>query len=430
MTLWNRTALAVRFATAAALSAACAGLAAAPVSPASADTAQPSSEASPNGAAEPESEALPAIGVAPDGECVAASSTVVSEKPWTTPLLDLTSAWNLSEGDGVTVAVLSSGIDADATALSMALVDSGGDDCRGYGTFLAGLIAARAQNGSGLRGVSPGARVLDVPVTNDQGAATAGDIADGIDTAVGEGAQVVLIGAAIAESSRALEAAVDTATEADVLVVAPATVAANGISFPASPGNHPEAVSVAAVGVEGTPVAGSPALDSNGVPARVDLTAPGDLVISVGPGGDGHFVGSGDVVAAGFVAGTAALLRSYDPDLSASDVRERLLATAYSSPYGRGDTMRGSGRVDPVGALTTAPIMSGENPSPGTAFVSDPGPGEVSLPGTMAVVGGAVALILTTVAAGALVPRGRERAWRAARSGERRALDPAPKHPS
>lgn len=425
MTLWNRTALA-RCATAAVVSAACAGLAAVPAVPALADAAQPSAEASPDGGAE--SEPLPAIGVAPDGECVAASSTVVSEEPWTAPLLDLPRAWDLAEGEGVTVAVLSSGIDADTAAVSQALSGSGSDDCRGYGTFLAGLVAARPQSGSGLTGIAPGARVIDVPVTDAQGAATAGGIADGIDTAVGEGADVVLVGAAVAGSSRDLNRAVVAATAADVLVVAPATVSVDGTSFPASPGDHPTAISVAAVGVEGGPVAGSPALDADGTAARVDLTAPGDLIVSVGPGGDGHFVGSGDVVAAGFVAGTAALLRSYDPELSAPEVRARLLATAYPSPLGAGDAMRGSGRVDPVGALSAAPGTSGDVPR-GAAFVPDPGPGDVSMPSVMVVVGGAAALILSTVAIGVLLPRGRKRAWRAARPGERRARDPEPQRP-
>ncbi|GAB2522413.1 S8 family serine peptidase [Nocardiopsis aegyptia] len=424
MTLWNRTALAARCATAAALGAACAVLTAVPGPPAVADTAQPSPAASPDGAAE--AQALPAIGVARDGECVNASSTVVAEEPWTTPLLGLPRAWELSEGAGVTIAVLSSGIDADTAAVGQALTGSGSDDCRGYGTFLAGLVAARPQDGSGLMGVAPAAQVIDVPVTDDQGAATAGSVADGIDTAVGAGAHVVLVGAAVAGSSRALETAVDAAAEADALVVAPATVAVDGTSFPASPADHPAAVSVAAVGVEGAPVSGSPALDADGAAARVDLTAPGDLVVGVGPRGDGHFVGSGDVVAAGFVAGTAALLRSHDPDLAAADVRARLLATAYHSPHGPGDSMRGSGRVDPVGALTADPAVSSGDASPGTAFVPDPGPGEVSMPATIAVVGGSAALILATVAAGALIPRGRTRAWRAARPGERSALDPSP----
>lgn len=428
MTLWNRTALAARCATAAALSAACAGLAAAPAPPVLADTARPSPEASP-GEAE-ESEALPAIGVAPEGECVAASSTVVAEEPWTTPLLGLPGAWELSEGEGVTIAVLSSGIDAGTAAVSEALAGSGSDDCPGYGTFLAGLVAARPQSDSGLTGVAPGARVIDVPVTDARGAATADSIAEGIGTAVDEGARIVLIGAAVAESSRELVGAVDTASEADALVVAPATVSVEGTSFPASPGDHPAAVSVAAVGVEGAPVSQSPALDADGTAARVDLTAPGDLVVSTGPGGDGHFVGSGDVVAAGFVAGTAALLRSHDPDLSAPEVRERLLATAYPSPRGPGDAMRGSGRVDPVGALSATPGESGGEASPGAAFVPDPGPGEVSLPSVAVAVGGATALILATVAAGVLLPRGRARAWRAARPGERRALDPEPERPS
>ncbi|MBR8743367.1 S8 family serine peptidase [Nocardiopsis sp. MG754419] len=427
MTAWNCVALAARRATAAALSAACVGLTALAAPPALADGAQPSPEAAPEGSAE--QDPLPAIGTAPDGGCTPASSTVVAERPWTTPLLDLPGAWDLSEGDGVTIAVLSTGIDAETAAVGPALSGQGSEDCLGYGTFLAGLVAGRPQSDSGLTGVAPGARVIDVPVTEALGASDASSIADGIETAVDEGAEVVLVGTAIAESSLELVTAMDAAAEADVLVVAPATVAVNRVFVPASPGDHAAAVSVAAVGVDGSPVADFAALDSDGTAARVDLTAPGDLIVSVGPGGDGHFVGAGDVVAAGFVAGTAALLLSYEPDLSASDVRERLLATAYPSPDGPGDALRGSGRVDPVGALSAAPGASAGNAYPGAGFVPDPGPGDVSPPSVLVVVGIAAALILTTVAAGVLIPRGRGRAWRAALPGERRARDPAPRRP-
>ncbi|MFC3995826.1 S8 family serine peptidase [Nocardiopsis sediminis] len=435
---WTRAALLAarcRPAGRVAVAAACAVLAAAPATPALAEPAPDTSagaEPAPGASADAEADAepLPAIGVAPDGECVATSSTVVEEEPWTTPLLDLPRAWELTEGAGATVAILSSGIDAETAAVSRALAGSGSADCQGYGTFLAGLVAARPQRGSGLTGVAPAARVIDVPVMNDAGQATAGAIASGIDTAVSEGAGIVLVGAAVAESSRGLNAAVSAAAEADALVVAPATVTIDNTSVPAAPGSHPSAVSVTAVGVEGAPVAASPALDADGEAARVDLTAPGDLVVSVGPGGDGHFVGSGDVVAAGFVAGAAALLRSYEPELPAPAVRERLLATAYPSPYGPGDSMRGSGRVDPVGALTAAPGGADRDAALGSAFVPDPGPGDVFLPSTMAVVGVATALILTTVALGVLIPRGRKRAWRAARPGERRAADPEPQRPS
>ncbi len=425
MTLWSRRTPAARHAPAAALAAACLGLASLSAAPALADTAQPSPGASPDGA--PEQEALPAIGTAPDGECVSPSPTVVSEQPWTTPLLDLPRAWDLSEGDGVTIAVLSTGVDAGTAAVGPALSGPGSEDCEGYGTFLAGLVAGRPQSDSGLAGVAPAARVIDVPVTNAQGASSATSIADGIETAISEGARVVLVGTAVAESNSELESAMRAAAEADALVVAPATVSVNRTFVPASPGAHPSAVSVAAVGVDGTPVANFSALDSDGAAARVDMTAPGDLIVSVGPGGDGHFVGAGDVVAAGFVAGTAALLLSYEPDLSASDARERLLATAYPSPYGPGDALRGSGRVDPVGALSADPGASTGTAHPGTGFVPDPGPGDVSPPSVAVVVGGATALILTTVAAGVLIPRGRKRAWRAALPGERRSRDPEPR---
>jgi membrane-anchored mycosin MYCP len=70
--------------------------------------------------------------------------------------------------------------------------------------------------------------------------------------------------------------------------------------------------------------------------------------MSVGPGGDGHFTGS----SAAFAGGAAALVRGYDPSLTAAQVRTRLETTAYR-PSGRlTDPAVGYGTVDPLAAVS------------------------------------------------------------------------------
>ncbi|GAA4949201.1 hypothetical protein GCM10023238_14400 [Streptomyces heliomycini] len=74
-----------------------------------------------------------------------------------------------------------------------------------------------------------------------------------------------------------------------------------------------------------------------------DLSAPGDEMVSVGPGGAGHYIGSGASLAAAGVAGTAALVRAYHPDLTAARPPAASSDTAYPS-----DTPR----LDPYAALS------------------------------------------------------------------------------
>src|SRR4051812_24739889 len=76
-------------------------------------------------------------------------------------------AWRVTQGAGVTVAVIDSGVDFAHPDLRGALLPgkdfsgsgSVADDC-GHGTQVAGVIAARAGNGIGLAGVAPRVKVL------------------------------------------------------------------------------------------------------------------------------------------------------------------------------------------------------------------------------------------------------------------------------
>jgi len=86
--------------------------------------------------------------------------------PWPQQQMAPERAWELTRGDGVTVAVVDTGVSADSGPLTGAVRDgvdvapgsNGGDaddDCIGYGTFVAGLIAARPREGVGFAGVAP-----------------------------------------------------------------------------------------------------------------------------------------------------------------------------------------------------------------------------------------------------------------------------------
>lgn len=331
--------------------------------------------------------------------CVSASEEVIDQEVWTENALGLPDARTISSGEATNVAVLASGVDDTPAALAGA-VAGGGEDCTGFGTFLAGVVAARPQSDSGLVGVAPESRVTAVPVTDDRGRSDADTLAEGMTEAVSEGADVILVGVALPTGSSALDAAVDTAVAENVLVVAPSTARVQSDVHAAVPATRSEVLGVVANGTDGS-VHGEAPAEGGENPAAPDLAAPGEAVLSVAPGGDGHAVAEGDPVAAAFVAGTAALVRSEYPDLSAAQTAMRLTSSAYPHT-GEGF---GAASVDPVGALsrTSGPRSGGGAPEESLALDR---PVEPTKGRVLALVGG-MALLVTMVGVAAAAARRR-----------------------
>jgi len=117
-------------------------------------------------------------------------------------------------------------------------------------------------------------------------------------------------------------------------------------------------LAVAAVTATGAPVA------AGGPGVRIGLAAPGAGITSIGPVGPGQVTASGAALATGYVAGTAALVRSYYPGLSAAQVVRRLELTADPPGTAVPSPEVGDGIVSPYNAVTTIlPQESGGQPS-------------------------------------------------------------------
>ncbi|MFE7051541.1 S8 family serine peptidase [Streptomyces californicus] len=370
--------------------------------------------------------------------CTAKSAKKSALTPWAQGFLGVGRAWELSRGAGVKVAVVGTGAD---TSRVPALEDrvtggrdvvAGGtvrDDCVGYGTFLAGLVVGRPQEGVAAAGVAPEARVVAVRATDKGGTTTPGALADGIRAATASGARIIHVALAVPSAPQKLKDAVAAAQKAGALVVAPASAreweggsgssrAENGPAYPAA---LPGVLAVSSVGPDGAPPAGD---TGQGRRTRPRLSAPGVAVTGPGPGGDGQFTGSGDAVAGAFVAGTAALVLSYHPGLSAEQVAHRLEATAYGAVGGTPDPGVGLGVVDPVRALSAA--LPEEHASPPSASDARAASAARAVPPlapptardhALAVVGGAVAVTLLVAFLAFALPRGRRRGWRAGPAG-------------
>lgn len=294
--------------------------------------------------------------------CTEGSATVMTQVPWAQRVLGLAEAGLLTEGAGVMVGVVDTGVSAKAAALSgrVTVQPGAGSDCVGHGTFVAGLIAAAPRSGVGFAGVAPGARIFAARGTDATGNADAKTVARGIRAAVDAGCRVVTVSAALAHNDSSLASAVRYAGAHDVLLVAPAvpddtSSVQDETASPTRfwPAAAPAVVSVVDFGADGKRPDG--ALE----PADPDLAAPGDLVSGIGPSGHGHFVGSGASFAAAYVAGAAALVRAYHPDLTAAQTADRLERTGYPADVPRLDVNGALTGVLSSGPVTEPPAATG-----------------------------------------------------------------------
>lgn len=346
-----------------------------------------------------------------DEPCVAASAEHASGQPWALAALGNTRSLTLSQGAGVTVAVVDTGVSTGVSGLSgrVSALGGAGVDCVGHGTFAAGLIAAAGTADGGAAGLAPRARILAVRGTDERGNASVARVAAGIREAADAGASVVYVGVALADGKSELTNAVAYASRKDALVVAPLApdalpkdpatgdlVAPEPWYWPAA---APGVLAVTDYGPDGSRPDNAPSVSG------ADLAAPGDAVVGIGPRGDGHFIGSGASLAAAHAAGAAALVRSRHPEMSATEISRQLTEAAYPAA---------PPRLDPYAALTAVLAETpGATPRPAKAVVPAAVSQEPRRRALVVAAAGAGVLLLVAALA-VVVPRGRARGWRPA----------------
>jgi membrane-anchored mycosin MYCP len=292
-------------------------------------------------------------------QCTSSNAVYQSSPTWSQAVLRASSLWPLTQGRHARVAVLSTGIDQRNAQFPAGSLDAGGDvigtgrsprqDCDGRGTFLAGLVAARPAAATTFAGVAPAATLIPIRVvetvtgeggTTQQRGGTAEAIAAGIRLAVHRHATVVCVPLEVADDSAALRSAVEAATAAGALVVAGGQLSAedaSGVRNPhAYPAEYPDVLVADAIDGRGGVSRPTPH-----PPAGGEIAAPGTDLVSTaaGPGAEGlgHIGPRSDPGGAvALVAGVAALVQSYRPDLIPGDLRARLVATGEPLAGGRG----------------------------------------------------------------------------------------------
>ncbi|WP_442269896.1 type VII secretion-associated serine protease mycosin [Streptomyces sp. M-16] len=337
--------------------------------------------AAPGARSAPPSPAPYALRLAGAGECTFPMKKQIADRPWALQRLMLDALWARTKGKGVRVAVIDTGVDRANPQLSGALDPGagrdfldpkGGDgtnDTVGHGTKVAGLIAARPQEGTGFVGLAPEATVIPIRQNDGQGNGNAATLAQAIDHAVAKGAQVINISqdtdAPLTPDSD-LGKAVQRALDAKAVVVASAgNDGLNGQKRRTYPAAFPGVLAVASSDRNNERAAFSQPGDFIGV------AAPGVDMVSTVPG-FGQCIDNGTSFSAPYVAGVAALLRAEHPQWTPQEVVWQIQNTAERAVNGRDDYV-GWGVVDPVRAVT----QDREEPR---APVPDPGPPPAAAP--------------------------------------------------
>jgi len=287
-------------------------------------------------------------------------------------------------GKGVTVAVLDSGVAADADLIApanriLASVNFADErltsDPGGHGTHIAGIVAGNgSRSGGEFVGIAPRAGIVDVRVLGRTGSGRISSVVRGIEWVLAHRSAYNIrvinlsFGAPAHLSYRAdpLSAAVEIAWRRGLVVVA-----ASGNDGPerdtvVTPGIDPYVITVGATDDRGTVsrrddmfawFSAWGSADSN---AKPDLVAPGRRLVSlrvpgsaldtlfpdrivVAQNGSTYFRLTGTSMATGVVSGAAALLLQRRPNLTPDQVKALLVGT--TQPYGQDS---GEGLPDPI----------------------------------------------------------------------------------
>jgi subtilisin family serine protease len=294
---------------------------------------------------------------------------------WHLEKIQAPTAWEVSTGGGVTVAILDTGVEADHPDLASRLVpgwnavdlDDDTTPVNSHGTRVAGVVAAETNNGVGVASIAYGAHLMPIRVSNSSdGVAYESDIARGLTWAADHGAQVANISYDVTNSAAVSAAAQYMRSKGGVVVAAAGNHGTN-----TAQGDNPYVISVSP----------TTSWDSKasypGYGDAVDVSAPGYRLLSTTTGG-GYATVSGTSYASATTAGVAALLMSANKFLSPEDVESILESTAVDLGVRHWDPGFGFGRVDAGAAVqlaadmapsdTEAPVASIVSPTTGSTL--------------------------------------------------------------
>lgn len=327
------------------------------------------------------------LGVLPARPASAApADSVRDQQLWVLNMMNVPDAWDVTEGSGVTVAVIDSGVASDVSDLTGSVLP--GFDFTGvhtssknpnwglHGTWMASMIAGHGNDGAagsiepdGIVGVAPAAKILSIrviPDKEDPGYPSYNkepeqqiqqELAEGIMAAVKHHARVISMSIGYSAPSGAVRAAIDYAYQHGTFLVASSGNSGDNDTQHAASSSRMAPVSFPAeypgvLGVGAVTIGGLPASFSSGN-LSVQVAAPGKGVPAQGRNGL-YYTVDGTSPACALVAGVAALIESRYQGISPALVKQAITTTARQNPPGSYDVLTGFGIVDVSAALTKA----------------------------------------------------------------------------
>jgi subtilisin family serine protease len=274
----------------------------------------------------------------------------------------------------VVVAIVDSGVDYNHPDLASRMWTDGnghyGYDFRtpdndpmddlGHGTHCAGIVAATFDNSIGISGLCPNARIMALKWLNRLGNGSISQASASIQYAVDHGTDVISNSWGFDYLTYTMQAALDYALSAGVVVVASAGNA--GGNYHRYPAMYPGVISVAATDATDT------AASFTSVGEWVDLAAPGVDILSLRAAGTDmypdpyrivdtdYYIASGTSMSCPHVAAAAAMLIGQDPTLTVEAIKNRLIGTtdAIVDTNPAQSEWLGTGRLNAYRALTEA----------------------------------------------------------------------------
>jgi subtilisin family serine protease len=283
-------------------------------------------------------------------------------------------AWNTTHGEGVTIAIIDTGVDGRVGELAGAIV--GGADVSGigsadgqtpvgsensdHGTMVASLAAGRGTGANtGVLGTAPAASILTISIAFAQGGPDSDEqIARAVRFAVDNGADVINMSLTrnTLEWPKSWDDAFLYAMDHDVVIVAAAGNRGSGTTEVGAPATMPGVLTVAGVNS-----AGQASFDASSQGITIGVAAPSEGLLGAVPGG-GHVLWNGTSGATPIVAGIVALVIAAHPDLDAANVINRIIATARDAGTPGPDAIYGFGLINAQAAVEASVPKVTANP--------------------------------------------------------------------
>ena len=285
---------------------------------------------------------------------------------WHLPKIGASSAWDITQGEGITIAILDSGIDSTHPDLVNNLVpgwnffDNNSDtrDFIGHGTFVAGTAAATTTNSIGVASISGKAKIMPLRITDINGYAYQNFTVSALIYAADNGARIANISYKDQTSKEVVRSAAQYMKDKNGLVLVSADNTGMLENY---------SVTTSMIAVSATDEFDQlTSFSSYG--SYVSLSAPGKNIwstakmtneIPYGPTG-------GTSISSPLAGGVVALMMSANPKLSSIEIENLLFSTAVDLGDSGRDIYFGYGRVDAAAAVqaakTATPTLDTEAP--------------------------------------------------------------------